>query len=266
MNTSNSFFGEIFERRYLIAQLIKKNIVTQYKKTRLGVVWSLAEPLLHMAIMYLVFGIGLRGGRNMEIPFICYLVVGIAVVNLFNSVLNKGTNCIRSQSYLLKKVHFRMSILPIIVIISEIIDHLFFFAAVVLIIIINRIYPDFFWLQTLYYLFSLSILMTGIIWFTSSLSIIIPDLNNVVSVMNRVFFYFSPVFWNIEQIPDSIKVFVQLNPLYYIITGYRNSLFYHIPFWQDIYGTLYFWGLTFFFLIIGSFSFKKIRPQFADLI
>jgi lipopolysaccharide transport system permease protein/teichoic acid transport system permease protein len=66
--------------------------------------------------------------------------------------------------------------------------------------------------------------------------------------------------------PGKYMIFVQINPLYYIVTGYRDSFLYHVPFWEKPMLTLYFWGFTGFSLLLGIIVFKKLRPHFADVI
>ncbi len=261
-----SFFTDLWSSRYLIYQLTKRNVTVQYKKTKLGMFWSLAEPLAFMGILYLVFGIGLRGGRNMEIPFIVYLVSGMAVVNFFNQTMSKGAGAVRSHAFLLKKVNVRLSILPVITVLTGIIDHLIFFVAVCAILFLHQIYPNLYWFQLLYYLFAVSMFLLGISWFTSAVGVFFPDLQNIVSVLGRMIFYFSPVMWDYNIIPESLQYWVRLNPLFYIVMGYRESLFYNIPFWHDTFLIIYFWAWTLAMFIIGTFVFRRLRPQFADNI
>lgn len=228
--------------------------------------WAFAEPLLFMLVLYVVFGIGLRGGRAMSIPFICYLVSGISAINFFTSTLTKGTNIISCHSYLLKKPHIRLSILPVSSILTGIVDHLLFFISVILILVVNSIYPAWYWIQILYYIFALSFFLLGTIWFTASIAVLLPDIQSVIIILTRAIFYFSPVIWDYNTIPESLQKWVKLNPLFYIVTGYRDSLFYGVPFWTKPGQTLYFWVWTLVLLVIGTFTFRRLRPHFADLV
>lgn len=260
-----SFFSDLYKSRYLIWQLTKRDVTQKYKRSKLGMFWSLAEPLAFIFVLYIVFGIGLRGGADLEMPFICYLVTGISVINFFNETMNSGTVSIRSHSYLLKKINIRLSILPVSTVLTGVIHHLLFLIAVIVIFLINGITPDLYWLQAFYYMFSISMLLVGVCWFTSAIGVFIPDLQSIITVLTRILFYFTPVFWNIETMPESLQKYLKLNPIYYIVTGYRNSFFYKIPFWENNL-TLYFWIWVLSFLVIGSFIFRRLRPQFADFI
>ncbi len=260
------FLPDILKTRYFILQITKRDLTMQYKKKKLGMFWAFAEPLLFMLVLYVVFGIGLRGGKTMTIPFICYLVSGMSVLNFFTSTLSKGTNVISSNSYLLRKPHFRLSILPVSAILTGITDHLIFFISVIFILAVNSFFPAWSWIQLLYYIFALSVFLLGAIWFTSSVAVLLPDIQSVIGVLTRALFYFSPVIWDYEAIPESLQKWVKLNPLFYIVTGYRDSLFYGVPFWTKPDQTLYFWAWTLVLLIVGTFTFRRLRPHFADLV
>ncbi|MDC7218884.1 MAG: ABC transporter permease [Spirochaetales bacterium] len=261
-----TFFRDIFKNRFLLFQLVHRDVFSQYKNSRLGIFWAFAEPLAFMGVLYLVFGIGLRGGRDMSIPFICYLVSGMSVVNLFSAGLTKSVRTVKSHSFLLKKVNFRLSLLPFSTVISEVINHFLFFIAVIIILFVNQQFPNWYWFQLFYYLIAVIAFMVGLSFFVSAIGVFVNDLASVISIFTRVLFYFTPVFWDYEMLPETIQKYVRLNPLFYIATGYRDSLFYNIPFWEKPGLTLYYWCWVLFFLILGVFTFRKLSPQFADYI
>lgn len=228
--------------------------------------WSLAEPLAFMGILYVVFGIGLRGGRNMEIPFICYLVTGLAATQFFTQTMTKSTTAVGSNSFLLQQVNVRLGIVPLITVLSGIVNHFIFFIAVCAILFLHRIFPNLYWFQLLYYLFALSMFLLGIGWFASAVGVFFPDLRNIVSLLGRIIFYFSPVIWDYSLIPEKLQFWVKLNPMFYIVMGYRESLFYSIPFWEHLYQTYYFWGWTLVMWVLGIITFRRLRPHIADFV
>jgi ABC-type polysaccharide/polyol phosphate export permease len=232
----------------------------------LGMFWSLAEPLAFMGILYVVFGIGLRGGRNMEIPFICYLVTGLAATQFFTQTMAKSTAAVGSNSFLLQQVNVRLGIVPLITVLSGIVNHFLFFIAVCAILFLHRIFPNLYWFQLLYYLFALSMFLLGIGWFVSAVGVFFPDLRNIVSLLGRIIFYFSPVIWDYNLIPEKLQFWVKLNPMFYIVMGYRESLFYSIPFWEHLYQTYYFWGWTLVMWVLGIITFRRLRPHIADFV
>jgi lipopolysaccharide transport system permease protein/teichoic acid transport system permease protein len=135
-----------------------------------------------------------------------------------------------------------------------------------IIIILNGIPVTIYWLQILYYLFAMVALLTGLSWLTSSLSLFFPDTHYIITITMRVLFFFTPIFWEADSIPASFLIFFQLNPLYYLVNGYRDSLLYQVPFWTYQIGTLYYWGVTLAITILGVIVFKRLRPFFAEVV
>lgn len=260
------FFVDLWKNRYLVWQLAKRDVTEQYKKSKLGMIWSVLEPLSFIGILYLVFGIGLKAGQTMSMPFLCYLVSGISVLNFFTETMNSGTLAIKNHSYILKKINFRLSILPVSTILTGVINHLIFLVVVVVTFVLYGVFPSVFWLQLIYYIFCLSTLLLGIVLLFSSIGVFMADLQHITAVISRMLFYFTPVFWSFDILPEKLKFIMKLNPLYYIVRGFRDSLYNGVWFWEYRGSGIFFWGLTIFILFIGSFSFRKLRPQFADFV
>jgi len=82
----------------------------------------------------------------------------------------------------------------------------------------------------------------------------------------KMLFWMTPIFWNIDMLPVRFRFFLKLNPLFYIVQGYRESFIYKVPFWTHPYYALYFWGLSLIIFILGVLVFKRLRPHFADVL
>jgi lipopolysaccharide transport system permease protein/teichoic acid transport system permease protein len=123
-----------------------------------------------------------------------------------------------------------------------------------------------YWLQILYYLIASTVFLLGITWATASISLFIKDIQNITGIIVRIGFYGTPIFWSISMIPDKYRILFKLNPAYYIVEGYRDSLIYGKGFWQEPWMALYFWGITAAALIFGIFIYRKLRPHFADVV
>ena len=114
------------------------------------------------------------------------------------------------------------------------------------------------------------ILTLGLTYATSAVVVFFRDLTQIISIVLQVGVWFTPIMWNIDNpafnIPGVIRKIVMLNPMYYIVGGYRDSLVNKVWFWQRPTLTLYFWcftGLTFAF---GVFIFKRLKVHFADVL
>jgi lipopolysaccharide transport system permease protein len=89
---------------------------------------------------------------------------------------------------------------------------------------------------------------------------------HLVAVVLQVGFWLTPIFWDIKMMPERIQLFLQLNPVYYIIQGYRDSFITGVPFWNYPLYTLYFWSVTLVVLAGGAAVFKRLKPQFSDVL
>jgi lipopolysaccharide transport system permease protein/teichoic acid transport system permease protein len=92
------------------------------------------------------------------------------------------------------------------------------------------------------------------------------DTGQFIAMMLQFGFWLTPIFWSMKMVPEKYHWIVQLNPLVYIIDGYRNSMIYHQWFWNDINMTLYFWLVTPGIFILGGLTFRKLRPHFTDVL
>jgi len=235
-------------------------------KNLLGFSWAVIEPLAMMLILWIVFSFIYHRHDRDGYPFIAFLLCGMVAYDFFNKTINQATRSIQTFSFLIKQVNFRIAILPIIIILSELFLHFIILVIVAVILFFNHIYPSVYWLQVFYYLFASSVLLLGLSWLTSSIHLFFPDIYVIISIVMRLLFFMSPIFWNPSMLDPSIIKIFRLSPLYYLVEGYRNCFLYKIPFWQDVRGTVSFWCFTLFFLLAGVFVFKKLRPQFADVI
>ena len=106
----------------------------------------------------------------------------------------------------------------------------------------------------------------GISWLVSALNVFFRDVGEFVGVIVQIGFWATPIFWDLKIMPQHLHSIIELNPLCYIIQGYRESFIYFIPFWHHPNQTLYFWSFGLVSLIIGAIVFKKLKPHFADAL
>ncbi|WP_246772755.1 ABC transporter permease, partial [Paenibacillus polymyxa] len=163
-----------------------------------------------------------------------------------------ATNSIVSNVFLVKNVVFRVSLLPIVKIISPLIIHLIFLVLMVLmfwgygyppnIYFLQIFYYLFaYFLQIFYYLFAMSVFLLGISWITSALVIFLKDVGQILSMLLQFGYWITPILWSLKMIPGKYEFLIKLNPMYYIIEGYRNSLIFRSWFWEYPRMSLYFW-------------------------
>lgn len=127
MNTIFSLPMDIYKNRRLVAKLAKNDFKTRYAGSYLGIVWAFIQPVITILVYWFVFSVGFRSGTgDLGVPFVLYLVAGIVPWFFFQDALMGGTNSLLEYNYLVKKVVFNISVLPVVKIISAMFVHAFF--------------------------------------------------------------------------------------------------------------------------------------------
>ena len=259
------FLREVKNQRHVIWSLGIRDFRRKYVKNTLGIVWAIVDPIAFVGILYLIFSSRFNNSGGGEIPFVVYLLCGNMAFDLFSNLQNL-TQVIKDHEFLIKKVHFRMELLPVVRLVSGLMLHGIVMSVALVIILFNRIWPDAYWFQLLYYMFALSVFLIGASWFTSSVYLFFPDISHITAIANRILFFLTPVFWKLEDLPETTARWIKLNPMVYIVNGYRESLLYGRGFWCHPWQTLYFWALTLILLWAGIAVHNKLRPHFAEVV
>ena len=186
----------------------------------------------------------------------------------FQDALNGGTNALIEYNYLVKKVVFKISILPIVKIISALFVHVFFVVFALILCVCYGYTPSLYTLQIIYYSICTFLLVLGLVYATSAIVIFFRDLTQIISIFLQVGVWLTPIMWDINMLsshPWLIKLF-KLNPMYYVVTGYRDSMLGHVGIWNHASWTIYFWVVTILLFGLGSVIFKRLKPHFADVL
>jgi len=263
-----TFILDLIKSRSLIMDLAKRDYKQQNQGSYLGMVWNYLQPLLFVAVLYSIFTLGFRSSAEVgDMPFSVYLVSGMICWLYFTANLTSITGVIRSYSFLVKKVDFRLSVLPIVKLVSSFFPHLVLLLITIGLALYQGIAPGLHTLQFIYYFFCMVALLLGLGWLVSSTSIFVKDVSNVVAIITQFGFWLTPIFWRIESMPENIHWILKLNPVYYLVTGYRDAITGAEYFWQrPLLETVSFWLVTLVFLVLGALVFKRLKPHFAEVI
>lgn len=260
------FISDLYANRFVISELAKRDFKNMYVGSALGIIWTFVQPLAMTLILWIVFVFGFKSQAVGDIPFVLYLLTGLIPWNFFSETLVKSTNVMSEYSFIVKKVQFRVSILPLVKIYSALMVHGIFIAILITFLLFNRFTFNLFWLQSLYYLFAMSLLLLGYSWLFASLNVFLKDTAQVIGIGVQIGFWLTPVFWHLDMFPAEFYPYLRLNPMFYIIEGYRDSFLYGIPFWSKISYALYFWTGTLATLAVGAYTFMRLRSHFADVL
>lgn len=263
-----NYIKEIISNRKLIANLSFNDFKTKYAGSFLGIVWAFIQPLITIFVYWFAFQVGLRSQDVGNFPFALWFMAGLIPWFFFSDGLNGGTNALIDYSYLVKKVVFNIDILPLVKVISAVFVHIFFIVFLLIMYALYGYYPDLYSLQILYYSLCLFLLVLGLSYITATLVVFFRDLGQIVNIILQVGVWMTPILWNIDtmQVSDTIKKLLKLNPVYYVVQGYRDALINKAGFWEHPWLTLYFWLFTLLAFFIGTRLFKKLRLHFADVL
>lgn len=252
--------------RQLVTQLVARDFKSRYLGSYLGLIWAFINPMVTILVFWFVFQVGFKSKPVGEYPFVLWLTTAFVPWFFFSDGMTSAGNSIVEYSYLVKKVSFRVSMLPIVKIISALLIHLFFIGILFLSFGLYGYPPDRYSLQILYYLTAMLVLLLGVGWLTSSLTVFLKDVSQINAVLLQLGFWMTPIFWDLNILPEKYHFFIKLNPVFYLTEGYRNTFIHKIWFWEHPLSMLYFWTFSLIVLIGGALLFRGLKPHFADVL
>ena len=262
---------ELFNSRKLIWRLAVNDFKKRYAGSYMGVVWALVQPVVTVLMYYFVFDRIFHSRSQMvaggvEVPYVLFLTTGLVPWFIFTEALMNGTTSLLEYTYLVKKVLFKISILPLIKVIAALFIHVFFACVMLVVAIMYGYTPTIYTLQIFYYAVCEFILVLSICYTTCAVVVFFRDLTQILAIVLQVGQWATPILWDINMLPDRLKWIIKLNPMTYIVNGYRNAVYGDEWFFEHFYSSTYFWIVVAFIFCIGSLIFKRTKPHFADVL
>ncbi|MCW3473924.1 ABC transporter permease [Rhodovastum sp. RN2-1] len=239
----------------------------RYVSTMFGGLWAVLQPAALIAVYWFVFSYGLRLPTPASgVPFFLVLIVGLSVWFFVSDALTGGSNAIISNSYMVKKIAFPVAILPIVPVLTGLMIHGAMLGLIAVILVLNGFWPDWSWLLLGYYGVALICFLTGWSLLLSALSVFQRDLAQMLGILLQIWFWLTPIVWSPDLFPASVGRWLGLNPLYYIVMGYRQALLPGSEFAPDLLSGVVFWAATAGLLALGVKVFNGLRTEFADFL
>lgn len=264
---------ELFQNRELIWKLAKNDFKKRYAGSYLGFLWALVQPVVTVVMYWIVFDVVFDTRSQMvasgvEVPYVLFLTAGLVPWFYFSEGITNGTNALLEYSYLVKKVVFKISILPIIKLVAATFIHAFFVGVLLIIAMMYGYMPNLYTLQIFYYSFCLFVLMLAMSYCTCAIVVFFRDLAQIINIGLQVGMWATPILWNIGMLENypKLRVLFKLNPLTYIVNGYRSAIYEESWFFEHFYSSTYFWIFTVTLFCVGSLIFKRLKVHFADVL
>lgn len=252
-----TLWQELYKYRWLLEQLIARDLKNKYRKSVLGYLWSVLSPLLMMTVMTIVFSTLFRYQIK---NFPVYLLLGQLVFSFFSESSNMGMSAILNNGALIKKIYLPKYIFPLSRILSSFTTTIFSLVALLLVMIITRTQVHFTVLLVPVVLFYLLLFCIGIGILLSALMVRFRDLMYLWGVFLTALNYLSAIFYPVSILPNYLKKIMLFNPIFDYINMFRKVVLYGQ--WPSVEEHLICIGFAVGALLLGSIVFKQRQKDF----
>lgn len=260
--------GVFWKNKNLIKQLVIRDVLSRYKGSYLGVLWSFVIPILMLIVYTFVFSVVFKAKWNAEsqdkLQFALIIFTGMTVFNLFSEVVNRAPGLILNNTNYVKKVVFPLEILNVVTVISSCVQTLI--SLLILVIGLFVFDGGIHWtiISLPIVMLPIIFLSLGLSWFLSSLGVYFRDVNHIVGVAVGAAMFLTPIFYSVTSVPNNLIFIYNLNPLSYVVEDMRKIMIWgQWPSWNLLLiGTL----ISIVICFLGYIWFVKTRKGFADVI
>lgn len=262
------FIKNLYKDRHMIMTMAVRELRVQYVGSSFGLLWAVINPLTQVAIYGIIFGMFFNIRPNPIYgtdSYFLYLVCGLIPWQFFSQAVSTSTGVILSnRNLIMKAAGFPSEVLPIVSIISQIISHLIALSLLLIILIIFQVGLSFYILLIPVYILFLTVFIIGISWIFCSINVYMRDVQQIVGLLMTAWFFFTPIFYSTEIIPEKIRPILMLNPMNSFIDAYRYILLAgELPPAGNL---VYLAIVSIVFFGLGGMVFRKLKPGFAEVL
>lgn len=260
--------GSLWRHRQLIVQMARREVLGRYRGSVMGLAWSFFNPILMLIVYTFVFAVVFKARwgapEESKTLFAIVLFVGLIVHGLFAEVLNRAPMLVLSNANYVKKVVFPLEILPVVTLVAALFHASISLGVMLLAFLLFNGYLHWTAILIPIVLVPLVVLTLGVAWMLASLGVFLRDVGQTIGILTTILLFMAPVMYPITAVPESLRHFIMLNPITFIIEEARKVLIWgELPNWA---------GLGLYLLIaacicsLGFAWFQKTRKGFADVI
>lgn len=267
--------GKFFEKRPTIREWIMdveqiyslaySDFRSRFSGSYLGILWGIIQPMSTILLFWFVFQVGFRSNPVDDVPFILWLSAGMIPWNYFYDSWVSGTSTFVSYGYIVKKVVFKVEMLPIVKILSSGILNIFFNIILLCIYTLYGEFPGYHMIDMAYYSLCVMALSLGLSYVTATLNVFMKDIGQFLSIVLQFLMWLTPMMWDYHML-EGYSWFYKYNPLHYVVNGYREALINGKWFFSNWQQMLWFWGITILFCTCGNKLMHRLKVHFADVL
>lgn len=251
---------EIYAYREMISSLVRRDLKGRYKGSALGFLWTFLNPLLQLVVYTMVFSVIMRAGIK---DYYLFLFVALIPWIFFSTSLTGGAGCILSQQDMVKKIYFPREVLPVSYVTAQFMNMLFSFAVIFIVLLLAQypLHPKAVVCLPLV-MAAEYVLALGFTMGMSAATVYIRDLEYILGIAVMAWQFLTPVMYAIDQVPETVRWIFAANPMTYIITAYRDILYFgKPPRLEDLLSAVIFGAVV---LAAGWAVFQRLQKQFAE--
>lgn len=260
------FVFRLWCHRRVIWALALRNFQKRFVGTGIGILWTIIHPLATVLVFWLVFSLGFKAKGPEGVPFVLYFMTALLPWSFFSDTLTNTTGAVTGNQHLVKKMVFPTETLPLVEILASTFSHLMLLAFTLALLLLHGIVPGLAILQLAYAYLCVCILILGIGWALAAINVFHRDIGQAVPTVLGFWFWATPVVWDIGMLPESWRPLLNFNPAYHVVESYRAALLYDRPVWLDLPQLATFWALALLLGLLGAYVFRRLKPDFADVM
>ncbi len=254
----SQLIAEIYKYHELIWALAVKELRVRYKRSVLGFCWALLNPLFTMLILTAVFSKVMRVAVD---HYSIFLISALLPWTFFSQAASYSAESIVANGDLLKKVQVAKTVFPVAAVVSNIIKFVLSLIPLVLLVFVLRFPLHWTWIYLPVPLVGLFLFTLGFGFFVAAANVFFRDVSHILQIVLSAWFYLSPIIYSLDFLPPHWRVFFKLNPMLYVLNGFRLSIYYGmLPSPQSIAASLA-CGLV--ALIVGYAFFRRAQEVFV---
>ena len=238
------------------------NIQTRYSQRILGILWIILLPVATSAVLALAFSQFMR--IQLNVPFISFYLAALVPYGLFSGGVLNSTGSVVARVGIIAQVYFPREILVLLTLGEAIVDFCFVFVAMLIINAINGILPNGYFIYLPFLFLILVVMVLGLMFLVSSLTVMVRDIPQLLTVLMQLLFFITPIIYPIEQFPERLRFLFVINPIAPVVQAFRDVIVYgRAPDAVSLYYSIVFAGVI---LVVGYATFKSIETEMADYV
>lgn len=237
------------------------------KDSYLGRIWSILNPLIQVLTFWFVFGLGIRSGRPVDgHPFLLWMMCGLFPWFFCSAAIVTGNAAIYQKAGMVLRMQYPLATIPVGAVLVAFFEHAVMMIILLVFLVFYGYAPSPVWLNVVYYWVFGIFFFSALAMATSTLTMIARDFQKLINSLIRLLFYMTPILWTIDSMPEDSRSLLKLNPILYMVDGYRDSLLYGVSFWERGSSVLFFWCAAAGLLVLGCALHWNYREHFSDFL